>query len=323
MIIVLLCGLALAACSDAAQPHVPPAAVTSSFDAPAELAGLPLVSDPDKYPQPLTWLKWLKGTIGAPTDALAVTYTDQNVRADALEIADVIEIAAVAGPVPEPAAAMVGMRQFARGFDDLAPVDPGPLGGAVHCGFSIGGITAITGCFWVDPGSIGMLSIASTTAKDRRADVAALRAQVQHSTGPQPALSIPAGTPPPNRYRLAAGLTVSTEDDRRLTITPPASWTCDNCAGDGRSSTGYLTTEQIPQLNELLLSSELGREDRAQQGQKTKSCPGRLLSTMTTLRGVVIMWSTCPGNGPPPHTAAVLRLLSSATPLKVHIPPAG
>lgn len=314
MIIVLLCGLPLAACSDAAQP--PPVAVTSSLDAPAELAGLPLVSDPDRNTQPLTWLKSIKRTISTPTDTLAATYTEPDVSAD------VIEIAAVAGPVSEPAASMIGMREFTRGFDDLTPVDPGPLGGAIHCGFSIGGISAITRCFWADPGSIGMLSITSTTATDRRTELVALRAQVQHSTGPQPALSVPAGTPPPDRYRLAAGLTVSAEDDRRLTIVPPSSWTCENCAGDGRSSTGSLTTEQIPQLNELL-GSELGREDRAQQGRKMKSCPGRLLSTMTADRGIVVMWSTCPGNGPAPQTAAVLRLLISATPLKAHLPPTG
>ena len=109
MTIVLLCGFALAVRSDAAHPPpVPPVTVASSFDAPAELAGLPLVTDPDKNTEPPAWLKWLKRTISTPTDTLAVTYTDQSVHSDVVEIADVIEIAAVAGPVSEPAAAMVG-----------------------------------------------------------------------------------------------------------------------------------------------------------------------------------------------------------------------
>jgi hypothetical protein len=106
--------------------------------------------------------------------------------------------------------------------------------------------------------------------------------------------------------------------ERRLEVEVDGSWTCDNCAGDDTMTSGKLSAAAIRRL-QTLLNPGLEAEDKAQRGKETPDCPGELVSNMISAFGVVV-WSDCPGNQPPPITAAILDVLTQETPLVAGIP---
>ncbi|MEV4546189.1 hypothetical protein [Micromonospora echinaurantiaca] len=128
-----------------------------------------------------------------------------------------------------------------------------------------------------------------------------------------PSLAAPTSLELQDPFEVSSGRTGPTE--RRLSIEADGSWICENCAGNNKNSSGKLGAAQMQQL----LGPGLIDEDRAQQGKKTPRCSGELLSTLVSGYGVV-MWSDCPGNQPPPITAAILRVLTAETPLVAGTP---
>jgi hypothetical protein len=132
------------------------------------------------------------------------------------------------------------------------------------------------------------------------------------SSGPPPVAAGGALTGPViiNQSRTGPG-------ERRLAVEPDGSWACDNCAGDGRNTTGRLTAAQLGQLRGLMADPAFGEEDGVPPS--VPQCPDRLESNMTTSSGVVL-WTNCRGGGPPPVSLRILRLLAGATPLDAGLP---
>jgi hypothetical protein len=185
-IIVVFAGLLLASCDDDADKAAP-AAATVSFTAPAVLAGLNLAEDPAQNQDATQRAQQITKQVAAPTSTLAATYLVKG------KLIDTIEISAVAGTVADTAAAIKGLSEYAGALDDVAAVDPGPLGGAAQCGFTRSGLISATVCWWADPGSVGVLDIRSVDGTDKRGQFAALRGQVEYtSTAPSPAPSVAA-----------------------------------------------------------------------------------------------------------------------------------
>jgi hypothetical protein len=105
--------------------------------------------------------------------------------------------------------------------------------------------------------------------------------------------------------------------ERRLAVEPDGSWVCDNCAGDGKNTTGRLDAAQLKQLRDLMADPAFGEEDGV--SASAPQCGNRLESNMITSSGAVL-WSNCRGGGPPPVSVRILRLLSGATPLDPGLP---
>ncbi|MFF5173938.1 hypothetical protein ACFY3U_15010 [Micromonospora sp. NPDC000089] len=99
---------------------------------------------------------------------------------------------------------------------------------------------------------------------------------------------------------------------RTLTVEPDGRWECDDCAGDGVTSSGNLNPEQVTRLHGLLADPRLpGETDQARQYRL--SCIGALTSSLVTAAGQITS-QDCPGEEHPPVANEILLLLTQATP---------
>ncbi|MBO4162216.1 hypothetical protein [Micromonospora antibiotica] len=99
---------------------------------------------------------------------------------------------------------------------------------------------------------------------------------------------------------------------RSLTVEPDGRWECDDCAGDGVTSTGSLDAEQVQRLHKLLADPRLAQEtDQARRYRA--SCIDALTSSLLTTAGLVTS-QDCPGEERPAVAGEILLLLTQATP---------
>ncbi|MEH0842614.1 hypothetical protein V6U81_09515 [Micromonospora sp. CPCC 205711] len=99
---------------------------------------------------------------------------------------------------------------------------------------------------------------------------------------------------------------------RSLNVEPDGRWECDDCAGDGVTSTGALDDEQVARLQGLLADPRLAKEtDQARQYRV--SCIDALTSSLLTSAGLITS-QDCPGEERPPVANEILLLLTQATP---------
>ncbi|TDB73475.1 hypothetical protein E1165_17190 [Micromonospora sp. KC723] len=99
---------------------------------------------------------------------------------------------------------------------------------------------------------------------------------------------------------------------RSLNVEPDGRWTCDDCAGDGVTSTGTLDPEQVTRLHGLLADPRLAQEtDQVRQYRAT--CIDALTSSLLTSVGLITT-QDCPGEERPPVAYEILLLLTQATP---------
>ncbi|TDC39317.1 hypothetical protein E1166_16840 [Micromonospora sp. KC213] len=99
---------------------------------------------------------------------------------------------------------------------------------------------------------------------------------------------------------------------RSLDVEPDGRWTCDDCAGDGVTSTGTLKPEQVQRLHGLLADPRLAQEtDQVRQYRAT--CIDALTSSLLTTVGLITS-QDCPGEERPPVAYEILLLLTQATP---------
>ncbi|QDY10839.1 hypothetical protein FJK98_29890 [Micromonospora sp. HM134] len=99
---------------------------------------------------------------------------------------------------------------------------------------------------------------------------------------------------------------------RSLTVEPDGRWECDDCAGDGVTSTGSLDPEQVQRLHRLLADPRLAQEtDQARQYRA--SCIDALTSSLLTTAGLITS-QDCPGEERPAVAGEILLLLTQATP---------
>ncbi|NJP31517.1 hypothetical protein [Micromonospora thermarum] len=99
---------------------------------------------------------------------------------------------------------------------------------------------------------------------------------------------------------------------RTLNVEVDGRWECVDCAGDGVTSTGALTPEQLARLQTLLADPGLAKEtDQARQYRVT--CIDVLTSSLLTASGLITS-QDCPGEEKPPIAHEILLLLTQATP---------
>ncbi|MEU1754580.1 hypothetical protein ABZ436_18180 [Micromonospora matsumotoense] len=99
---------------------------------------------------------------------------------------------------------------------------------------------------------------------------------------------------------------------RSLTVEPDGRWECDDCAGDGVTSTGSLDAEQVQRLQKLLADPRLAQEtDQVRKYRAT--CIDALTSSLLTTTGLVTS-QDCPGEERPAVAGEILLLLTQATP---------
>ncbi|MEV0807004.1 hypothetical protein [Micromonospora sp. NPDC050200] len=99
---------------------------------------------------------------------------------------------------------------------------------------------------------------------------------------------------------------------RSLNVEPDGHWECDDCAGDGVTSTGTLDPEQVKRLHDLLADPRLAQEtDEARRYRG--SCIDALTSSLLTSAGLITS-QDCPGEERPTVGNEILLLLTQATP---------
>ncbi|MEU7616236.1 hypothetical protein AB0B27_09095 [Micromonospora rifamycinica] len=123
------------------------------------------------------------------------------------------------------------------------------------------------------------------------------------------------GTPSPVATANRVSLVQKLGDDgplRTLSIEPDGRWECDDCAGDGVTSTGSLDAEQVQRLHGLLADPRLAQEtDQARRYRA--SCIDALTSSLVTSTGLITS-QDCPGEERPAVAGEILLLLTQATP---------
>ncbi|MEV4544926.1 hypothetical protein [Micromonospora echinaurantiaca] len=99
---------------------------------------------------------------------------------------------------------------------------------------------------------------------------------------------------------------------RTLNVEPDGRWECNDCAGDGVTSSGALGAEQVQRLQVLLDDPRLPQEtDQARQYRVT--CIDALTSSLLTSVGMITT-QDCPGEEQPLVAYEILLLLTQATP---------
>ncbi|MEH0820346.1 MULTISPECIES: hypothetical protein [unclassified Micromonospora] len=99
---------------------------------------------------------------------------------------------------------------------------------------------------------------------------------------------------------------------RSLNVEPDGHWECDDCAGDGVTSTGSLDPEQLKRLHGLLADPRLAQETDEARRYRV-SCIDALTSSLLTSAGLITS-QDCPGEERPPVANEILLLLTQATP---------
>lgn len=125
----------------------------------------------------------------------------------------------------------------------------------------------------------------------------------------------PATTEPPSRFTLLQRPVGEAPKIRILDVEPDGAWSCDNCAGDGQTSNGRLSTTQNDELRRLLDGAAF-REEAERARRYRLTCTDALVHTLR-LGMSAITTADCPGEQRPPVTGAILRLLADATPVEV------
>lgn len=100
---------------------------------------------------------------------------------------------------------------------------------------------------------------------------------------------------------------------RSLTVEPDGRWDCQDCAGDGVTSAGALTPDQVQRLQRMLADPALAKETDAARQYK-QACIDALTSTLLIPPDLTITQQDCPGEDRPPIGAEILLLLTQATP---------
>jgi hypothetical protein len=129
-------------------------AARTRVEAPTTLAGRPKITEA----QLVAMVDQLAAQVkrGMPN----ATSTAVGLYGEPAEL-DVVVLAAVAGPVADPAKQLdqtfEGVRTAGLSASGITSVDPGPLGGEARCGNVSAGPVSVVLCAWADPGSLGLV----------------------------------------------------------------------------------------------------------------------------------------------------------------------
>ncbi|KXK61449.1 hypothetical protein AWW66_13700 [Micromonospora rosaria] len=143
--------------------------------APETLAGRPKVTDPELQRLADQAVGQMRSTVRDGNSTVAGFYGDPDTG-------DLVMVAATAGLLADPE------RELDRSVEGLAtdlgvatvaPVEPGPLGGAARCGDGRAQGLPLGVCVWADRGSLGLVVLFDAAGADARAEFVTIRGQVE------------------------------------------------------------------------------------------------------------------------------------------------
>ena len=175
--VLVLCGggigVAFFAFKDDVQETVE--AAKTQVVAPATLAGRPKITEPTLQTVADNMVADMKSSITNETGAVGAFYGDPAKK-------DMVMIAAASGRVIDPAKEVDEGIQGLGGelkLTNVAPIDPGPLGGVAKCGDATAADIKMGICIWADKGSVGVIGIYFKNAAAVKAEFAKIRAEVE------------------------------------------------------------------------------------------------------------------------------------------------
>jgi hypothetical protein len=175
--VLVLCGggigVAVFALKDDVQDAVE--ATKTRVVAPETLAGRPKITDPSLQAVADDMVADMKSEITNETGAVGAFYGNPEKK-------DMVMIAAASGRVIDPAKEVdEGIQALGGGLKltNVAPIDPGPLGGVAKCGDATAEDIEMGICIWADNGSVGVIGIYFKKAAAVKAEFVKIRAEVE------------------------------------------------------------------------------------------------------------------------------------------------
>ncbi|MET8231377.1 hypothetical protein ABZS77_11995 [Micromonospora sp. NPDC005298] len=143
--------------------------------APATLAGRAKNVDPQLQTIADQMITELKAGVQNETSTVGAFYGDPTKQ-------DLIMITAVSGVMADPKKeldeAVTGLSGELA-VNNMAPVEPGPLGGDARCGDGKAEGVPLGVCVWADRGSVGLVVVYFKTAEQVKAEFATIRGQIE------------------------------------------------------------------------------------------------------------------------------------------------
>jgi hypothetical protein len=179
-VIALLCvagtGIVFLAAKDKVKQVVEASTITVS--APATLGGREKITDPS-LAGTITSLDGEMSRVPGATGSVAAVYGE-------LQKQDVVMVAAASSLN---GSAQSRYDEFTKGLasgnmqlDNLADVEPGPLGGIAKCGDTDSSGVPMAICVWSDNGSTGMFAMMFKKKADLEKEFVTLRGEVEHKS---------------------------------------------------------------------------------------------------------------------------------------------
>jgi hypothetical protein len=152
------------------------AATRTRLVAPATLGGRPKVDDPQFAAVTTQLMNELKSSVPAATSTVGALYGDPANQ-------DIVLVAGASAPITDPAKELDRLFSSMGSSDmtiaDVAPVEPGPLGGVAKCGNGEASGVKLAVCGWADQGSVAMIGTFFKTADEVKGDLATLRDEIE------------------------------------------------------------------------------------------------------------------------------------------------
>jgi hypothetical protein len=142
---------------------------------PATLGGRPKLTDP-QFAGAIATLKSELAKAPNTTSTVGALYGDPAKQ-------DLVMIAGASAPLLNPEKqlddTLKGASSGGLTLTDIAPIEPGPLGGTAKCGNGKTSGIDLAVCAWADNGSVGMIAIYWKKVDDIKGDFAALRGEIE------------------------------------------------------------------------------------------------------------------------------------------------
>jgi hypothetical protein len=142
---------------------------------PATLGGRPKLTDP-QFAGAIAGLKSELAKAPGTSSTVGALYGDPAKK-------DLVMVAGASAPVLDPAKqlddTLKGASSGGLTLTDIAPVEPGPLGGTAKCGNGSAAGTPLAVCAWADNGSVGMIAVYFKTVDQIKGEFVALRGEIE------------------------------------------------------------------------------------------------------------------------------------------------
>jgi hypothetical protein len=145
---------------------------------PTTLGGRPKLTDP-QFAGAISTLKAELAKAPNTTGTVGALYGDPAKK-------DLVMIAGASAPLINPEKqlddTLKGASSGGLTLTDIAPIEPGPLGGTAKCGNGKTSGIDLAVCAWADNGSVGMIAVYFKKVDDIKGDFAAMRGEIEKKT---------------------------------------------------------------------------------------------------------------------------------------------